>query len=502
MDKRLIQERPEKFSGFKAVESREAKGNPAILGVYEGPIQKKTKNDNDRVYTEDFWNEFFETHQDKMENKLLLGRLSHPQESVEFDLGRASHTMVKVWDGSNPNTANEMKTIKESSDLDDDLIYGRMEIFATDAGQNLHTMLEADVGLGVSSRALVLSEEENGVEYVSGGQMYGWDVVAEPSVTEAKPSKVEKTIPYDKGEEQILNELKKADTKEAQIVLEATNHSEGEVAIENLIDNPIDSEESEMDKEELIEELSFEDILQNDEIKEQIDELDDEAKEAKERVDELEEKNEELKQEKEELEDELEETEEQAKQALEEAREEYQNLFERAEYWLQAMREKYIQMEDVAVEKLEEAREEYSETKESFEEDIKELQEALNEAKEALNEAKEAYKELDEEYQEKIEELKHEAEDELQEKVVKFYTLYKLERKGARGNDKYRKYLMDSDSIEEVDAKLEELEKAEEAKESGLPFQIEEVDEEAAKTVDAPSGEHDKKLSNIIKHSR
>lgn len=458
MTKRFQQTKEGKNKEPQWFESRFEKADdstnyPGILGAYEGPIQKKTENENGRVYTEQFWDEFFESeeNQQRLEDRLMLGRIMHPDNSVNFDLNYASHVVTGVWDGA------------EFEGLDNDLIYGRVEVMDTDAGQNLHAMLESGVKLGVSSRSAVVSEERDGKEYITGGSAFGWDIVYQPSVEEAVPEKVESSgvaVPNDPT--QLVETVEQAESDNAKVVCEATGiQSESQSK-----DEPNQTqEENEMS------DRSLEDILEdNPEAKQ-------EAKEMAEEIVELEDKVEQLEEEKQKQKKRAGDVFEKQKAKYESAKELLNEKEQELEMVLKTAREKY--QEDVQ-ETLDVAKEKYQEdvkrvldiAREKYQEDMGKAREFYQTKKqkfgafaEGLKREAQKHKEALEIAREKYQEVKQDSE----EQKLEAYAEIQLEQAGESDNDKLKSVLEDAESKGEIDSIISRVEKADKARQEGLP---------------------------------
>jgi hypothetical protein len=155
--------------------------NPNTEGIllkYRQPVQKKTENDNGRVYTEQFWKEavFNDSKtQNRLERGLMVGRLKHPESGVKVNPEKLSHRVTELIDGA------------KNENLDNELIYGTVEVFDTPGGNVLNTLVRAETKIGQSSRALVDYHNDGATEVITDGSLRGFDAVLGPSVTEALP---------------------------------------------------------------------------------------------------------------------------------------------------------------------------------------------------------------------------------------------------------------------------------------------------------------------------
>jgi hypothetical protein len=469
--------------------------NDAVLSKHFGPLQKRTENENGRVYTDEFWQEQFnsESFQERLEKKLLLGRISHPEDSADFDLNRAALTTSSLKDG------------KQDSELNDDLIYGTVEVLNTEAGQNLNAMMEAGVQFGFSSRALVYSESREGIEYITGGEMYGWDAVLEPSVEEAYPEKVEnieesgEEIPYKESPDTVVQELTGSKNSEAQVICEAIDANDSEVKQEENNDDNDQTEESSMEDVELsdvLEDKEFDEVLDAcPEFKEQIDETLDELNQVKE-------EKQEIKEERDELEEELETVKERAIERFEDMKEEYENLKQNAKTKFEDVKEEYQDMKERAEYWLERLRDRYNEDFETLWTDLEDTQDY---AKELVNEVQDEYEDkidgLEQEIEEKQDQL--ESSEDASEQAVEFYAKYQAEKLSlVEGSEDYS-LLINAESIDQVDRFVDEIEKAERAQEEGLPYNVNDSEsEQVAEAKDIPNDGLTKRTQEIIDHSK
>lgn len=486
----------------------DVKNNEAILGVYEGPIQKKTANDNDRVYTEEFWNQFFESAQTKkrLERNLFLGRMTHPSEGVEFDLNKASHTVTRVWDGAcKQEVLQESETIESP---DDELIYGRIWVLNTEAGQNLQTMLDAGIKLGVSSRSLVVSEKKDGMEYIDEGEVFGWDYVAIGSVAEALPKQVKESLTMDVTEEGIdldfgdeeviieeedfdnfMEELESSDHENAKVIRQALKLEE---QYKGSDDDEEEGDEDEKEGEESSEEGSEEGEDQDVELEEVvpdgmtavefIQDLQDEMNHLEEEIDNRDERykgtiahlfkqNGQLRDRQEQIieafesfrtyfeyyEDYTHEVLSQFKENLEEAsdsdamddelKEAVRTLVRQVN-----MREKQL---DLACESLDTMSDEYHLLHNRTEQEIDKLEQEFSDRME--------------EYEEQVKRLKKEKKKEAYKAGVEVYAICMADKHNIQ-EDKLVDLLIESETHEEVDAKINRLQNLEQGVKDGLPF--------------------------------
>lgn len=256
---------------------------PGIILTYIQPIQKKSENRNGRVYTEEFWeNAFFrnEEAQKRMDQGLMIGRLAHPDEGIDVAPEKVSQRVTQLWDG------------KEESHLDNDLIYGKVEVFDTPAGNIQKTFVISGTKIGQSSRALVKSESRHGKEFMKDGDIQGWDAVWGPSVSEALPPDLSEediknlessneSIDFSSGLEEVGQQLKEnsKDNEYAKLVCESINYEQ---------DMP-DQNQDEFDED--IKELYKEEKQKRKNLEAKIQDLKDEIKVKNEAIEDLKEQD-------------------------------------------------------------------------------------------------------------------------------------------------------------------------------------------------------------------
>lgn len=245
----LIEESAEYFDAtYEKVESESPDQNDSILEVRRGPLQSIGKeNQNGRVYTEDFWSHVFSSEEvrERLERKLFLGRLSHPNSGdVEFDLNYVSHTVSDFWKG------------RQEEDEDPNLVYGDVEIIDTDAGRKLQTFFDAGIDLGFSSRSLVVPNEENGTEYIEKGSIWGWDAVLNQSVGSAygleELSESGRKLNFDdfSDQDRLVNQLESSreSNENVQVVCEAINFNDENQDMGNVTEEDVKELEKEVSK--------------------------------------------------------------------------------------------------------------------------------------------------------------------------------------------------------------------------------------------------------------
>ena len=219
--------------------SPEEQKERGILGRLAGTIADfKRPTRNERLYTEELWDKTFDDPlmQEKLENKLLLGELGHPENRTEIDMEKVAICLAE-------------KPVK----CPDGTLKGVFDILDTPNGRILKTLCDYGVKIGVSSRGSGdVVEDYNGKETVDPDtyEMECWDAVLLPAVKSARPAYITESINSTKS-------LKKALTE----ALEKSNPDERRVMTETLEELNIDIKP---EKEEDIEKV--EDVTTKDDI--------------------------------------------------------------------------------------------------------------------------------------------------------------------------------------------------------------------------------------------
>ena len=134
-------------------------GRVYLVGVCQ---KAGTKNGNGRVYKQDTLRREIEKYQEAISQRRSLGELDHPDDSV-INLKNASHVVTKMW-------------------WDGEKVMGKIECLDTPSGEILKALVKAGVKLGISSRGLGSTKQQDGVTMVEDDfQLICFDIVSEPS---------------------------------------------------------------------------------------------------------------------------------------------------------------------------------------------------------------------------------------------------------------------------------------------------------------------------------
>lgn len=146
--------------------------------VLKGVLQKaETLNQNGRIYPRPILEREIRNYQKLIREGRAMGELDHPDSSV-ISLKNVSHRVTEAY-------------------MDNNVVYGSVEILDTPSGKILLNLLEADVKLGISSRGVGSTSPSGQGQVVQDDfQLICWDFVSEPSTPGAfmlKEGKISQT---------------------------------------------------------------------------------------------------------------------------------------------------------------------------------------------------------------------------------------------------------------------------------------------------------------------
>ena len=145
-----------------------------------GVVQKcDDVNENMRIYPQPVIQEAIGAIKDRVQSRQVLGELDHASDP-KIHLDRVSHLMAKVW-------------------MEGKMVMGEVEVIPnTPCGNILSSLIESEVPISISSRGVgdmkpVMLEgyDQECYEVLPGFRFITWDIVADPSVSEAQLSVVE-----------------------------------------------------------------------------------------------------------------------------------------------------------------------------------------------------------------------------------------------------------------------------------------------------------------------
>lgn len=485
-----------------------------VISVYTGPIQKKSENKNGRVYTEEFWENFFnsESNQKRLENGLCLGQLGHPSkdQGVGVNLEKVTHFVSDVWE----------------SDEDSNIIEGKIHVLGEPTlGARLDTYLSAGIGLGVSSRAAVDHYSEGSREIIVDGEVYGWDFVEDASVAEThdiEQTEATEGHEIDPSELKDVNDLRHAintesKSKKVSVMMEAVE-SKSKSDNDSIFEEDTSMGQSELSVED-VDRFDVDEVIENhselrshvnsiiderDELEDQVDSQKEEIKRLRDRADALESDSNSISQKainklndvkneaqamKNELEADLSDLRQRSKNKLESVKNEYQSFKEQAVQKLESVQQKFQEFEETFQSKLESVKEAHQQKMKKVEQKLKDIrrahQESSGQSTEKLEAVREEHQNQKQSFKNKLEEVRDEAremikdtEEQYSEAVVSLYIDNTLHEMNASENESIRSAMEKASTVEEVDAIREKIERNQIAEEDNLPVPVQkEVDE-------------------------
>ena len=137
-------------------------GRPGKLFV-KGVIQRAdTLNQNGRIYPKDILFKEVENYRKVVQERRALGELDHADDPV-VNLKNVSHLITDVW-------------------AENEVIFGKIEILPTPMGNIARNLIESNVKIGISSRALGSVQSRGNADIVQDDlHLICWDLVSEPS---------------------------------------------------------------------------------------------------------------------------------------------------------------------------------------------------------------------------------------------------------------------------------------------------------------------------------
>lgn len=135
-------------------------------------ISDFNSNRNGRVYSRDLWEKAIRSDyvKEMINTHSLLGELNHPmgeeEDRLEIDLTKVSHAINNIW-------------------IDDQGVWGEIDILPTPNGKIVNELIDYGTNIGISSRACG-SVMPNGEVDPNDFQLFTWDIVARPSVANAR----------------------------------------------------------------------------------------------------------------------------------------------------------------------------------------------------------------------------------------------------------------------------------------------------------------------------
>ncbi len=144
---------------FEGRINEDSSGRTLVKGVLQ---RAGAENQNGRVYPPNILKREVDKYQKLIKERRALGELDHPDSTV-INLKNVSHNIRELfWEGN-------------------DLV-GVVEILPTPSGNILKELLRANILLGISSRGMGSTQQNNGKTEVSDDfELLCWDFVSNPS---------------------------------------------------------------------------------------------------------------------------------------------------------------------------------------------------------------------------------------------------------------------------------------------------------------------------------
>ncbi len=157
--KLLIERSDFKYDVDELKKNKEEKGKLIVSGVIQ---RANARNQNGRIYPKDILEREINNYMSLVKERKAVGELDHTNETT-VELKNVSHIITDIW-------------------FEGDDVMGRVEILPTPKGEILRALIESEVMVGISSRA-VGSVVQRGDASVVGDDLHFicWDFVSEPS---------------------------------------------------------------------------------------------------------------------------------------------------------------------------------------------------------------------------------------------------------------------------------------------------------------------------------
>lgn len=168
---------------YEIIKEDAVDGRPGKLFV-KGVIQRAdTLNQNGRIYPRDILFKEVENYRKVVHERRAMGELDHADDPV-VNLKNVSHLITDIW-------------------ADDEVIFGKIEILPTPMGNIARNLIESNVKIGISSRALGSVRSRGDADIVQDDlHLICWDLVSEPSTPGAYMMREAKEV-----DPRILNKI-------------------------------------------------------------------------------------------------------------------------------------------------------------------------------------------------------------------------------------------------------------------------------------------------------
>lgn len=195
-------------------------GKPILGRIKAILMELNTKSQNGTYYDDDWYNKVIvnnEKFQTKLKKKQILGEFDHPDKAGTS--GKAvAFVVVEIW-------------------REDNIVWGKLEIFNTHVGRDLWVIIQAGVIIGFSLRGVGSDYYSDGLMKIEGDNfdLKGWDAVVDPSfisaefkeLTESEQDKVLDKLKINNNSNSVcriilenINMIKEKENKDKSIIFE------------------------------------------------------------------------------------------------------------------------------------------------------------------------------------------------------------------------------------------------------------------------------------------
>ena len=228
-----------------------------ILGRLVGVIADyKNPTRNERLYGEELWEKVFKDPimQEKIENRLVVGELGHPEDRLETNPEKIAICLAEV-----PKKSSDGK------------LMGVFDIIDTPNGRILNTLCQYGCKMGVSSRGDGQIIEDYNGSYVDSDSYVceGWDAVIIPAVKAARPTYVTESL-HRKPLTEALNKVIEESPIEEQPIMKETLKELNIDVTPKAEENKLDSDTTKLESEALGKDID-DVVLENEEKTDEAD---------------------------------------------------------------------------------------------------------------------------------------------------------------------------------------------------------------------------------------
>lgn len=169
---KFLQETPI-YDGIEYVIEEQNANAPRNFYIQGPYLMANVENLNKRVYNlNEMVCEVARYKKEFIDTNRAIGEICHPENSIDVDLTRACHMIVKMEQKEN-------------------VFYGKSKVLNTPSGLIVKTLMQDGVKIGLSSRALGSLKQQGSVNMVEGFKLICLDVVHTPSINKTVDSIME-----------------------------------------------------------------------------------------------------------------------------------------------------------------------------------------------------------------------------------------------------------------------------------------------------------------------